>query len=46
MQEKVFAYALRQLNVYENNYPTHDLESRVVVLAFKILRHYLYGALF
>lgn len=40
---KVIAYTSRQLKVHEKNYPTHDLELTVVVFAFKIWRHYLYG---
>ncbi|WMV56352.1 hypothetical protein MTR67_049737 [Solanum verrucosum] len=40
---KVIAYASRQLQVHENNYPTHDLELAVIVFALKICRHYLYG---
>ncbi|GJS56893.1 putative reverse transcriptase domain-containing protein [Tanacetum coccineum] len=40
---KVIAYASRQLKVHEKNYTTHDLELGVVVFAFKIWRHYLYG---
>ena len=44
MQEgKVVAYASRQLNPHENNYPTHDLELAAIVFAPKIWRHYLYG---
>ena len=39
---KVIAYASRQLKVYENNYPTHDLKLEVVVFALKMCRHYLY----
>ena len=42
-QNKVIAYASRQLKSYEQNYPTHDLELAVVVFALKIWRHYLYG---
>nr|GEV25537.1 putative reverse transcriptase domain-containing protein [Tanacetum cinerariifolium] len=42
-REKVIAYASRQLNVHEQNFTTHDLELGSVVLALKILRHYLYG---
>jgi hypothetical protein len=42
-QGKVIAYASRQLNTYERNYLTHDLELAVVVFALKIWRHYLYG---
>nr|GEU99385.1 putative reverse transcriptase domain-containing protein [Tanacetum cinerariifolium] len=41
-REKVIAYALRQLKIYEKNYMTHDLELGSVVLALKIWRHYLY----
>ncbi|KAJ9557045.1 hypothetical protein OSB04_011659 [Centaurea solstitialis] len=41
--EKVIAYASRQLKVHEKNYTTHDLELGAVVFAFKIWRHYLYG---
>nr|GEV45933.1 putative reverse transcriptase domain-containing protein [Tanacetum cinerariifolium] len=42
-REKVIAYGLRQLKVYEKNYTTHDLELGAVVFALKIWRHYLYG---
>ncbi|GKA09750.1 putative reverse transcriptase domain-containing protein [Tanacetum coccineum] len=42
-REKVIAYASRQLKIHEKNYPTHDLELRLVVFALKIWRHYLYG---
>ncbi|WRX10265.1 Reverse transcriptase domain - like 10 [Theobroma cacao] len=41
--EKVVAYASRQLKRHEANYPTHDLELAAVVFALKIWRHYLYG---
>ncbi|KAJ9544937.1 hypothetical protein OSB04_024644 [Centaurea solstitialis] len=41
--EKVIAYASRQLKIHENNYTTHDLELGAVVFALKIWRHYLYG---
>ncbi|KAL0416064.1 UNVERIFIED_CONTAM: Transposon Tf2-12 polyprotein, partial [Sesamum latifolium] len=41
--DKVIAYASRQLKSYELNYPTHDLELAAVVFALKIWRHYLYG---
>ena len=34
--EKVVAYASRHLKPYEQNYPTHDLELAVVVLALKV----------
>ena len=39
----VIAYTSRKLKVHEMNYPTHDLELAVVVLALKIWRHYLFG---
>ena len=39
----IIAYALRQLNPYEANYPTYDLELGAIVFALKICRHYLYG---
>ena len=45
-EDKVVAYASRQLKPYERNYPTHDLELAVVVFTLKILRHYLYGLLY
>nr|GEW95926.1 retrotransposon protein, putative, Ty3-gypsy subclass [Tanacetum cinerariifolium] len=41
--EKVIAYASRQLNIYEKNYTTHDLELEVGVFTLKMWRHYLYG---
>ena len=41
--DKVVAYASRQLKKHEENYPTHDLELVVVVHALKIWRHYLVG---
>ncbi|GKC14405.1 putative reverse transcriptase domain-containing protein, partial [Tanacetum coccineum] len=41
--EKVIAYASRQLKIHENNYTTHDMKLRAVVFALKISRHYLYG---
>ena len=37
------AYASRQLNPHEKNYPTHDLEFASIVFALKIWRHYVYG---
>ncbi|GJX11511.1 putative reverse transcriptase domain-containing protein [Tanacetum coccineum] len=40
--EKVIAYASRQLKIHEKNYTTHDLELSAVVFALKIWRHYLY----
>nr|GEU89238.1 retrotransposable element Tf2 [Tanacetum cinerariifolium] len=42
-KEKFKAYASRQLNVYEKNYTTHDLELGAIVFALKMWRHYLYG---
>ncbi|GJV45186.1 putative reverse transcriptase domain-containing protein [Tanacetum coccineum] len=41
--EKVIAYASRQLKIHEKNYTSHDLELGAVVFALKIWRHYLYG---
>ncbi|KAJ9544597.1 hypothetical protein OSB04_024304 [Centaurea solstitialis] len=41
--EKVIAYASRQLKIHEKNYTTHYLELGAVVFALKIWRHYLYG---
>ncbi|GJS33916.1 putative reverse transcriptase domain-containing protein [Tanacetum coccineum] len=41
--EKVIAYASRQLKIHENNYTTHDLELGAVMFDLKIWRHYLYG---
>ncbi|GKB04687.1 putative reverse transcriptase domain-containing protein [Tanacetum coccineum] len=41
--EKVIAYASRQLKIHEKNYTTHDLELGAVMFALKIWRHYLYG---
>nr|GEU49662.1 hypothetical protein [Tanacetum cinerariifolium] len=41
--EKVIAYASRQLKIHEKNYTTHDLEIRAVVFALKMWRHCLYG---
>ncbi|GJZ87066.1 putative reverse transcriptase domain-containing protein [Tanacetum coccineum] len=39
--EKVIAYASRQIKIHEKNYTTHDLELGAVVFALKIWRHYL-----
>ncbi|GJZ58312.1 putative reverse transcriptase domain-containing protein [Tanacetum coccineum] len=41
--EKVIAYASRQLKIHGKNYTTHDLELGAVVFALKIWKHYLYG---
>ncbi|GJS60959.1 putative reverse transcriptase domain-containing protein [Tanacetum coccineum] len=41
--EKVIAYASRQLKIYEKNYTTHNLELEAVVFALKMWIHYLYG---
>ncbi|GAU49453.1 hypothetical protein TSUD_407400 [Trifolium subterraneum] len=42
MQEgAVVAYASRQLNPHEENYPTHDLELAAIIFALKIWRHHL-----
>jgi hypothetical protein len=42
MQEgKVIAYASRQLQKHEKNYPMHDLELTTIVHALKIWRHYM-----
>jgi hypothetical protein len=44
MQEgHVIAYASRQLQKHELNYPTHDLELAAIVHALKIWRHYIMG---
>jgi len=43
---KVVAYASRQLRIHERNYPTHDLELAAVVFVLKIWRHDLYGSRF
>nr|GEY60829.1 putative reverse transcriptase domain-containing protein [Tanacetum cinerariifolium] len=40
--EKVIAYASRQLKIHEKKYTTHDLELGAVVFALKVWRHYLY----
>jgi hypothetical protein len=42
-QDKVIAYASRQLKDHERSYPTHDLELAAVVFALKIWRHYLFS---
>ena len=43
---RVVAYGSRQLKNHEQNYPTQDMELAVVVFAFKIWRHDLYGEQF
>jgi hypothetical protein len=44
MQEgHVIAYTSGQLQKYELNYPTHDLELAAIVHALKIWRHYIMG---
>ncbi|GJY40479.1 putative reverse transcriptase domain-containing protein [Tanacetum coccineum] len=40
--EKVIAYASRQLKIHEKNYTTHDLELGDVVFVLKMWRRYLY----
>nr|XP_012466266.1 unnamed protein product [Gossypium raimondii] len=42
-EDKVVAYASRQLKSHEKNYPSHDLELAAIVFALKIWRHYLFG---
>ena len=42
-EDRVIAYASRQLRKHELNYPTHDLELAAVVHALKIWRHYILG---
>ncbi|GJS41752.1 hypothetical protein Tco_0566795, partial [Tanacetum coccineum] len=41
--EKVIAYASRQLKIHNKNYTMHDLELGAVMFALKLWRHYLYG---
>ncbi|GKC22474.1 putative reverse transcriptase domain-containing protein, partial [Tanacetum coccineum] len=41
--EKVIAYASRQLKIHKKNYTMHDLELGAVVFSLKLWRHYLYG---
>ena len=44
MQEgRLIAYASRKLKPHEENYPTHDLELAVLMLALSLWRHYLVG---
>lgn len=40
------AYALRQLNIREKNYLTHDLELAKIIFVLNIWRNYLCGAQF
>jgi len=35
-EDRVIAYASRQLKTHEQNYPTHDLELAAVVFVLKI----------
>ncbi|GJY10593.1 putative nucleotidyltransferase, ribonuclease H [Tanacetum coccineum] len=41
-RSKVISYASRQLETYEKNYTTHDLELGAIVFALKTWRYYLY----
>ena len=41
-EDRVVAYASRQLKPHERNYLVHDLELAAVVFALKMWRHYLY----
>ncbi|GJW25821.1 putative reverse transcriptase domain-containing protein [Tanacetum coccineum] len=41
-EEKVIAYASRQLKIHKKNYTTHELELGAMVFALKMWRHYLY----
>ena len=43
---RVVAYGSKQVKNHEYNYPIHDLELAVIVIALKIWRHYLYGQQF
>ena len=43
---RVVAYGSRQLNNYEQSYPTHDMEFVAIVFALKVWRHYLYNEQF
>lgn len=43
MQNGIIAYASRQLEPHEKNYPIHDLELAAAVHALIIWKHYLYG---
>jgi hypothetical protein len=39
----VISYSLRQLRRHEEDYPTHDLELAIVVMALRTWHHYLLG---
>ena len=41
--QRVIAYASRQLKRHERKYPVQDLELATVILILKLWRHYLYG---
>ena len=41
-EDRVIAYASRQLKPHEKNYLTHDLELAAIVFTLKIWRHYLF----
>lgn len=41
--DKVVAYASKQLKSYKQNYPSHDLELVAIVFTLKIWQHYLNG---
>ncbi|XP_049374080.1 uncharacterized protein LOC125839143 [Solanum verrucosum] len=43
LNDKVIAYASKQLKLHEKNHPTLDLELAAVVFALKIWLHYLNG---
>ena len=43
---KVVTYTSRQLRLYKENYPTHNLKFVAMDCAFKIWRHYMYEAKF
>jgi hypothetical protein len=44
MQEgRVISYSSQQLRRHKENYPTHDLELAVMVMALRTWRHYLLG---
>jgi hypothetical protein len=44
--QRVVAYASRQLKPHETRYATHDLELAAIVFALKMWRHYLLGERF